>query len=53
MRKGSWFIVAAVAALVVCLAVSDSFGRIKLVTLPKRERIDVRLDKDNYTLCEE
>ena len=53
MGRGVWVIVVAFAALLVCLAVSDSFGRIKLVTLPKRERIDVRLDKDNFTLCEE
>jgi len=52
MRRGVWVIAVAVAALA-ALATSDSFGRIKLVTLPQRERIDVRLEKDSYTLCEE
>lgn len=53
MKRGVWAVSAACVALSVLLAASDSFGRIKLVTLPQRERIDVRLDKDNYTLCEE
>jgi hypothetical protein len=53
MKHGVWILVAAFVGLAVMFAVTDTFGRIKLVTLPKRETIDVRLDKDNYTLCEE
>jgi len=52
MRSETWVIAAAVL-LVVVLGATDTFGRIKLVTLPRRESIDVRLDRDNYTLCEE
>jgi hypothetical protein len=53
MRHGAWILAAAFVGLAVLFAATDTFGRIKLVTLPKRERIDVRLEKDNYTLCEE
>lgn len=53
MKVLSYAFVAACVALAVVTATSDTFGRIKLVTLPRRESIDVRLDKDNFTLCEE
>ena len=53
MKGRTWVVGAATAALLVLLAAADTFGRIKLVTLPRRETIDVRLDRDEYTLCEE
>ena len=33
--------------------VSPALARIKLITLPKRERIEIQLDQPNVTLVEE
>ncbi|MBI4581650.1 MAG: hypothetical protein HY718_18285 [Planctomycetes bacterium] len=45
---------AAVGGLAVLLALpSTAFGRIKLITLPKRERVEIQLDNPNVTLVEE
>ena len=53
MKYGSWLLFAGCIAIAIVCVTTETFGRIKLVTLPKRERIDVRLEKDNFTLCEE
>lgn len=47
-----------VKRLVICLSVAAIFAapalaRIKLATLPQRERVEVQLDNGNYTLVEE
>ena len=41
-----------VAICAFCLA-SPAFGRIKLITLPVRERVEIQLDNENATLIEE
>jgi hypothetical protein len=43
-----WFVVAAVSALP-----STALARIKLITLPVRERVEIQLDNPNATLVEE
>ena len=43
-----WFVVAAVSALP-----STAMARIKLITLPVRERVEIQLDNPNATLVEE
>ena len=43
-----WFLVAAVSALP-----STAMARIKLITLPVRERVEIQLDNPNATLVEE
>ncbi len=44
---------AAPAALVLCLLPSAVFARIKLITLPVRERVEIQLDNPDATLVEE
>ncbi|HYO08372.1 MAG TPA: hypothetical protein VER17_05325 [Tepidisphaeraceae bacterium] len=41
------------AAAVCALAASPALGRIKLITLPVRERVEIQLDHDSATLVEE
>ena len=45
-------LIPAIAAVFLFTA-SDSFARIKLTTLPKRERVEIQLDNGRYTLVEE
>lgn len=44
---------AAVFAVVLSLFATDAFARVKLITLPVRERVEVQLDHPNATLIEE
>ncbi len=55
MHKGTRFIAALVAcAAIICLTGARSAtARIKLVTLPVRERVEIQLDNANATLVEE
>ena len=46
-----WSCFAAVAA--VCLVPASAFARVKLITLPVRERVEIQLDNPNATLVEE
>jgi len=39
--------------VVVAVVVSPALARIKLITLPKRERVEIQLDQPNVTLVEE
>lgn len=43
----------AVAAAIVILAAAPAFARVKLITLPVRERVEIQLDNPNATLVEE
>lgn len=43
----------AIFAVVLCLFAADAFARVKLITLPVRERVEVQLDHPNATLIEE
>ncbi len=44
---------ALVIATIVACSSSATFGRVKLITLPVRERVEVQLDNPNATLVEE
>ena len=52
MRRGLWSLYVKAAVLSVLLA-APAFGRIKLITLPVRERVEVQLDHPSATLVEE
>ena len=52
LARVTW--VAGVAALLVLVAGSTvAFGRVRLTTLPSRERVEIQLDNLNATLVEE
>ena len=40
-------------ALLLSMSPQSAFSRIKLTTLPKRERVEIQLDNNRYTLVEE
>jgi hypothetical protein len=44
---------AALPAALACLAPLEALARIKLITLPPRERVEIQLDHSNVTLVEE
>ena len=52
MRNGLQIAAAAVAAVLGCLP-ATGWGRIKLITLPVRERVEIQLDNPDATLVEE
>ncbi len=52
MRRLSWILPAIVLASLVAPS-SVAFGRIKLITLPVRQRVEIQLDNPNATLVEE
>ena len=52
MRNTRWMILA-MAATVALAAASPALARIKLATLPVRERVEIQLENDNATLVEE
>ncbi len=52
MRKLTCFSSLAFAALLTCLT-PPAMARIKLITLPPRERVEIQLDNQNATLVEE
>ena len=54
MRKPSWLPLAlAAASIFVCTDPPQAQARIKLITLPVRERVEVQLDHESATLVEE
>ncbi len=52
MRNGLWIGAAAVVVVLGCLP-ATGWGRIKLITLPVRERVEIQLDNPDATLVEE
>src|SRR5271169_972404 len=52
MVKKSWLAAMAVALVLGCIPVV-SWARIKLITLPPRERVEIQLDNPSATLVEE
>ncbi|MBP7936860.1 MAG: hypothetical protein KA354_19640 [Phycisphaerae bacterium] len=44
---------APIVLMVLAVAVSPALARIKLITLPRRERVEIQLDQPNVTLVEE
>ena len=52
MRNGLRIGAAAVVVMMACLP-AKGWGRIKLITLPVRERVEIQLDNPNATLVEE
>ena len=52
--KSRWSLLVLLAGLVGLVALpTTTFARIKLAALPVRERVEIQLDKPNYTLVEE
>jgi hypothetical protein len=47
------FRIVSAVLIVLGLTVSPALARIKLITLPKRERVEIQLDQPNVTLVEE
>ncbi|MCU7834433.1 MAG: hypothetical protein KZQ83_04185 [gamma proteobacterium symbiont of Taylorina sp.] len=43
----------AVAIFILCLISTNSYARIKLITLPAREHIEIQLENENITIIEE
>lgn len=50
MKRSRWLPAVALAAI---LGASPALGRIKLITLPVRERVEIQLDHESATLVEE
>ena len=50
MKRSRWLPTVALAAI---LGASPALGRIKLITLPVRERVEIQLDHESATLVEE
>jgi hypothetical protein len=53
MRKTRWLIPAAVALVAMAAMAQSAAARIKLATLPVRERVEIQLENENATLVEE
>ena len=53
MKSSRWLPRVSAAVLGLILSGSPAFGRIKLITLPVRERVEIQLDHESATLVEE
>jgi|WetSurMetagenome_2_1015567.scaffolds.fasta_scaffold70741_2 hypothetical protein len=53
MLRNRWLLVAVLAGVVLMVAAPPASARIKLATLPPRERVEIQLDNENATLVEE
>jgi len=53
MPKARWILVVAIMAAAVAALAQTSQARIKLATLPVRERVEIQLENENATLVEE
>ncbi|MCX5671945.1 MAG: hypothetical protein NTU94_11565, partial [Planctomycetota bacterium] len=53
MHRTRWILIAAAAVLAVAALARTSEARIKLATLPVRERVEIQLENENATLVEE
>jgi hypothetical protein len=53
MQRTRWFLIAAAALVAVAALAQTSQARIKLATLPVRERVEIQLENENATLVEE
>ncbi len=52
MQRFRWLLLAMMCVLP-AVATQSAFGRIKLITLPVRQRVDIQLDHANVTLVQE
>ena len=52
-RRRIWWLVGVVAAASLLAGVLPAWGRVRLVTLPVRERVEIQLDNLMATLVEE
>jgi hypothetical protein len=53
MFRNRWLLVAVLAGAVLAMAAPPASARIKLATLPPRERVEIQLENENATLVEE
>ncbi|MCX5683301.1 MAG: hypothetical protein NT049_06415, partial [Planctomycetota bacterium] len=53
MRRMRWLVAMMLAATALAVTAPSASARIKLATLPVRERVEIQLENENATLVEE